>query len=85
MHLICVHRAAEFESDLLAFLGIETVSHPVKILRKKQHEEPKDWPGGAAGGGIGTAAGGDARTEDARLEDVGSEDTHSVPQKKKSW
>jgi hypothetical protein len=85
MHLICFPWAAEFESDILTFPGIEIVSHPMKIMRKKQHEEPKDGLGASAGGGIRTVVGGDARTEAEKGEDVGSEDIDSVPQKKKSW
>jgi hypothetical protein len=56
MHLICVCWSEEFGGDLLALPEIETVRHPVKALRIKQHEKPRDAVAAAA------AAGGDART-----------------------
>jgi hypothetical protein len=51
VHLICVHWTQEFGSDLLSLLGIDTVCHPVKGPRIKQHEKPRD---AAAGGDAGT-------------------------------
>jgi hypothetical protein len=70
MHLICVCWAAEFGSDHLTLPEIYTVPYLVKELRKKNHEQPKDGPGGAE------AEGGD---------EIDSEDPDSAPPQKRGW
>jgi hypothetical protein len=79
MHLICVCWSEEFGGDLLALPEIETVRHPVKALRIKQHEKPRDAVAAAA------AAGGDARTGAEEGDDLDTGDDDSVPEKKKGW
>jgi hypothetical protein len=78
MNLICVHWNHEFGSDLLSLPGIETVCYPVKGLRIKQHEKPRD---AAAPRG----AGGDAGTKTERGHETESEAPDSIPQQNKGW
>jgi hypothetical protein len=85
MHLISVHWTEEFESDLLSLLGTDTVRHPVKKLRKKHHEEPKDGPGAEAGGDTGAVGGGEAGTVTTGGDEFDSKDPDSGPQQKKGW
>jgi hypothetical protein len=79
MHLICVCWSKEFGGELLTLPEIETIRHPVKELRIKQHEKPRDAAAAAA------AAGGDARTEAEEGDDFDTGDEDSMPEKKKGW
>jgi hypothetical protein len=78
MHLICVCWSKDFGGDLLALPEIETVRHPMKTLRIKQHEKPRDAVAAAA-------AAGDARTGAEEGVDLDTRDEDSVPEKKKGW